>query len=152
MITPLQPLSSSSFSKLIANSVKKSRLRLLTGGLWNCIRATPVRILNYITKIKNFGNDFLINVKLQCSKPIINAHYVLSFLPLLLSRSTLIFEDDEYLFEDTKDCRAQVLPWLQFPDSSDTNPAEIYYLIFYICKTKSQSIFAVHIWLLVTPL
>lgn len=34
-----------------------------------------------------------------------------------------MFEDEEYLFLDTMYGRAQILPWLLFPDSSDTNPA-----------------------------
>lgn len=41
-ITPRQARLFSSFSKLMQNSVRKSRLRLLTGGLLNFIVATPV--------------------------------------------------------------------------------------------------------------
>lgn len=43
MITPRQARLFSSFSRLMENSVRNSRLRLLTGGLLNFIMATPVQ-------------------------------------------------------------------------------------------------------------
>lgn len=53
------------------------------------------------------GNDFLMQ---SVGKLIIYAHYGLIWLPLLLSRSTLMFEADEYRFLDAMYGRAQILP------------------------------------------
>lgn len=51
-ITPLQLLSSSSFSKPMDNSVRKSRLMLFTGGFWSFTTAIPAQ-----THTKNKNNN-----------------------------------------------------------------------------------------------
>lgn len=54
MMRPRQLLSSSSFSVAMQNSVRKSKLRLLTGGLCSRITATPAETETIILYLKTW--------------------------------------------------------------------------------------------------